>query len=413
MGSSVPADAVKIEELLNYFNFAYEEPGAKDIFNCNSQVVACPWNLAHRIVAVRVCARKVEIGSRPPCNLVLLIDASGSMDMPNKLPLIKSGIRLLVDNLRDIDTISVVEFGRQVQVLFAGMPGSEKMRILRAVEGLRADGPSPGFPGVRLAYAVAKQQFIRGGNNRVILLTDGDVSMDPPAVERDLQDLIAQQREAGIRLTCGGLGMKSVKDSKLPLLAEIGRGNFAYLDDEKTVEQLLGGELDPRLASVADNVSVSAEFSPALVSEYRLIGYDNKRQVLEDTAAGLAGARVGSGNSLLALFEVVPKADTTGADTLARIRVNYCLPGQAAVRTLRFDCMNDVVPFERAEMDWKRAICLALFGMKLQRSEYAGGMGWPEIEKMAKKLFSGTNYLDDEYLSLIDRAKRIYDKRGE
>ena len=410
MGSTVPADAVKIEELLNYFNFSYEAPGAKDIFNCSSQVVACPWDPAHRLLAVRVCARKVNIGSRPPCNLVLLIDASGSMDMPNKLPLIKSGIRLLVDNLRDIDTISVVEFGRQVQVLFAGMPGSEKMRILRAVEGLRADGPSPGFAGIKLAYAVAQQQLIRGGSNRVILLTDGDISMDPPVGEEDLEDLIEHEREAGIRLTCGGLGMKSVKDSRLPLLAEIGRGNFAYLDDEKTVEQLLAGELDPRLAGVAENVSVSAEFSPALVSEYRLIGYDNKRQVLQDTAAGLAGARVGSGNSLLALFEIVPKVDTTGADTLAKIRVNYSLPGQAAVRTISFECMNDIVPFDRAETEWKRAICLALFGMKLQRSEYAGGMGWPEIEKMAKKLFSGSNYLDDEYMSLIDRAKRIYDK---
>jgi Ca-activated chloride channel homolog len=413
MGSVVPADAVKIEEMLNYFNFAYEEPGAKDIFNCSSQVVVCPWNTAHRLVAVRVCARRIDIRNRPPCNLVLLIDASGSMDMPNKLPLIKSGIRLLVDNLRDIDTISVVEFGRQVRVLFAGMPGSEKMRILRAVEGLRADGPSPGLAGVKLAYEVAQQQFIRGGNNRVILLTDGDVSMEPPAVEQDLEDLIGQQKEAGILLTCGGLGMKSVKDSKLPRLAEIGRGNFAYLDDERIVEQLLAGELDPRLANVADNVSVSAEFSGALVSEYRLIGYDNKRQVLEDTAAGLASARVGSGTSVLALFEVVPKADTTGADTLARIRINYCLPGQVAVRTMRYDCMNDVIPFDRADLEWRRAICLALFGMKLQRSGYVMQVGWMDIERMAKKLFSGSNYLDDEYISLIDRAKRIYDKRGE
>jgi Ca-activated chloride channel family protein len=410
MGSAVPADAVKIEELLNYFNFSYEEPGAKDIFNCSSQVLACPWNAAHRLMAVRVSARKMDIGNRPPCNLVLLIDASGSMDMPNKLPLIKSGIRLLVDNLRDIDTISVVEFGRQVQVLFSGMPGSERMRILRAVEGLRADGPSPGFPGIKLAYAVARQQFIRGGNNRVILLTDGDLRVEKPAVGQDLTDLIEQERQAGIQLTCGGLGMKSVKDSKLPSLAEIGRGNFAYLDDERTVEQLLAGELDPRLASVADNVSVSAEFSPALVSAYRLIGYDNKRQLLEDTAAGLAGARVGSGSSILALFEIAPKADTTRADTLARIRVNYCLPGQAAMRTMRFGCLNEVIPFDRVELDWRRAICLALFGMKLQRSEYAAGIGWPDIEKMAKKLFNGSNYLDDDYMSLIDRAKRIYEK---
>ena len=413
MGSTVPPDAVKIEELLNYFNFSYEEPGARDIFNLSSQVIVCPWNTAHRLVALRVCARKMEIGSRPPCNLVLLVDASGSMDMPNKLPLVKSGIRLLVDNLRDIDTVSVVEYGRQVRVLFAGMPGSEKVRILRAVEGIRADGPSPGLQGVKLAYAVAQQQFIRKGNNRVILLTDGDISMDPPASEQELEELIDQQQQAGVRLTCGGLGMKNVKDSKLPRLAEIGRGNFAYLDDEKTVEQLLAGELDPRLASVADNVTISTEFSNALVSQYRLIGYDNKRKVLEDTAAALPGSRVGSGSSQLVLFEVVPKIDSTGADTLVHVRLSYCLPGQSAVRTLKFECMNDVVPFDRAEMEWRRAICLALFGMKLQQSTYAKGYEWIEFEKLAKRLFTGSNYLDDEYISLIDRAKRVYDKRGE
>ncbi len=335
MGSTVPADAVKIEEMLNYFNFSYEAPGARDNFNLSSQVITCPWNAAHRLLALRVCARKVEIGNRPPCNLVLLVDASGSMDMPNKLPLVKSGIRLLVDNLREVDTISVVEFGRQVRVLFAGMPGSEKVRILRAVEGIRADGPSPGLQGVKLAYEVAEQQFIRKGNNRLILLTDGDISMDPPSTEQDLEDLIDQQRQAGVRLTCGGLGMKSVKDSKLPRLAEIGRGNFAYLDDEKTVEQLLAGELDPRLGTIADNVTISTEFSPALVGQYRLIGYDNKRKVLEDTAAGLPGSRVGSGSSQLVLFEVVPKIDSTGADTLARIRLSYTGPARGKDDELR------------------------------------------------------------------------------
>jgi Ca-activated chloride channel family protein len=196
-------------------------------------------------------------------------------------------------------------------------------------------------------------------------------------------------------------------------MAEIGRGNFAYLDDEKTVEQLLAGELDPRLASVADNVTISTEFSPALVSQYRLIGYDNKRKVLEDSAVGLSGTRVGSGNSQLVLFEVVPKADTTGTDTLAHMRLSYCLPGQSAVRTMSYDCMNDVTPFDRADMDWRRAICLALFGMKLRQSAYVAGYNWMEFEKLAKRLFTGSNYLDDEYISLIDRAKRIYDKRGE
>jgi Ca-activated chloride channel homolog len=412
MGTAVPPDAVKIEEMLNYFNFSYDEPGGRDVFHCASQVLTCPWNGAHRLVALRVCARKVDIHSKPPCNLVLLVDCSGSMDMPNKLPLVKTGIRLLVDNLRDIDTISVVEFGRQVRVVFAGMAGLEKQRILRALEGLRADGPSPGLQGLRLAYDVARQQFIAGGNNRVILVTDGDVSMDPPNGEQDLEELIDKQAQGGIRLTCGGLGMKSVKDSKLASLAEIGRGDFAYLDDEQTAEQLFSQELDPGLACVAENVSVTADFSPALVASYRLLGYDNKRSVMQDTTAGLGGARVGSGGSLMALFEIVPKADTTGADTLVRVRVNYCLPGQVSVKTMGTDCMNDVGVFDRVDPEWRKAVCMAIFGMKLQRSAYVSGVQWVDIEKMAKRLFTGSNYLDDDYISLIDRAKRIYDRRG-
>lgn len=410
MGMEVPADAVKIEEMLNYFNFSYDPPGAKDLFTARSAVLTCPWNASHRLLALRVCARKLDIRNRPPANLVLLVDASGSMDMPNKLPLVKAGVRLLVDNLRDIDTISLVEFGREVRVLFAGMPGCEKPRILRAIEGLRADGPSPGLAGLKLAYDVAKQQFIAGGNNRVVLLTDGDVSMEPPAKEQDVEDLVAQEIQAGIRLTCGGLGMKSVKDSRLPLLAEIGHGDFAYLDDENVTEQLLAEELDPRLATVANNVSLSVDFSPALVSEYRLIGYNNKRNAITDSAEALAGGRVGSGSSQVALFEFAPKVDTTGADTLARLKINYSLPGQTTTRSLIFPCMNDVEPVERAEPEWKRAICLVMFGMKLRHSDYVGAVSWPDIERMAKRLFTGNNYLDDEYISLIDRAKRIYER---
>ena len=413
MGLAVPPEAVKIEEMLNNFKFYYEEPGAKDVFHCSSDLLSCPWNETHRLLVVQVCARKVDIRRKPPANLVLLVDASGSMDMPNKLPLIKSGIRLLVDNLRDIDTVSMVEFGSRVRVVFAGMPGLEKGSIMKAMEELTPDGPSPGVQGLKLAYDVAKRQLIPGGDNRVILLTDGDIATDPQSGEQELEDLIGQQSQAGIRLTCGGLGMKSVKDSRLPLLAEIGRGNFAYLDDEDMVEQLLAGELDQGLACVANNVSVSADFNRALVKEYRLIGFDNKRSLPEDSVTGLEGSRIGSGNSLLALFELVPKADTTGADTLARLKVNYSMPGQVVRRVMSYDCMNDYLPFDRANIDLKRAVCIALFGMKLQQSDYTRQVDWVDIEKMAKKIFTGSNYLDDEYIDLIDRAKRIYEHRKE
>lgn len=413
MGSTVPPDAVKIEELLNYFDYSYEPPGGRDMFHCSSELLSCPWNAAHRLLLLHVCARKINISNKPAGNLVLLVDVSGSMDMPNKLPLIKSGIRLLVDNLRGNDKVSLVVFGRQVGVVFAGMPGSDKDQILRAVEDLNADGPSPGLQGLKLAYEVAKQQFIAGGNNRIVLLTDGDPSMDPPFVWQDVVDLVGQGSQGGIRLTCGGLGMRSVKDSRLPLLAEIGQGNFAYLDNEDIVEQLLAGELDQQIACVANDVTVTADFSPALVSEYRLIGYDNKRSALEDSNSIVPVSRTGSGNSLLALFELVPKVDTTGADTVAHVKISYTLPGKSSRLTASYECRNDLVPLNRADPNVRRVVCIALFGMKLQQSDYAAQVGWTEIEKMARKVFIGSDYLDGDYISMIDRAKKIYEKRRE
>ena len=244
MGFTVPPDAVKIEEMLNYFNFSYEEPETGKTLHCSSDLLSCPWNAAHKLLFLTICARKVDIGRKPPANLVFLIDASGSMDMPNKMPLIKSGFRLLIDNLRDIDTVSLVEYGSEVRVLLAGMPGSEKARIARAVEQLRPDGPSPGGEGLKLAYRVARQQFIPGGNNRVVLITDGDINTESPN-EKELEDFIGQQSGEGIHLTCGGIGMGSFMDSRLPVLAEKGQGNFAYLDDEPEVELTVVVRADP------------------------------------------------------------------------------------------------------------------------------------------------------------------------
>jgi Ca-activated chloride channel family protein len=409
MGSVVPPDAVKIEEMMNFFNFSYEEPERKDLFHCSSDLLSCPWNPGHKLLFLNICARKLDITRKPPTNLVFLIDASGSMDMPNKMPLIKSGFRLLVDNLREIDTVSLISYGGEVRVIFAGMPGSEKGRIRKGVEGLRPDGATPGVEGLRLAYAVARKQFIAGGNNRIVLITDGDIDANTTD-ERELEDFVEQQSQDGIRLTCGGIGMTSYKDSRLPVLAEKGRGNFAYLDDEPEVGQLLAGELDSTLPCVAENVSITASFNPALVKEYRLIGFDNKRSALEDTASGLGGSRIGSGHSLLALFELVTKPDSTGADTLAGIKIAYCLPGQHALQSMRYACPNDPIPFDKADIGLKRAACIAMFGMKLQRSGYGAPIAWADLEKMAKKVFSGNNFQDYEYLALIDRARKIYER---
>jgi Ca-activated chloride channel homolog len=291
MGSIVPPDAVKIEEMLNYFNSSYEEPDKGDAFFCSSQLVTCPWNRDHQLLFLSVCASKADIDNKPPTNLVLLIDASGSMDLPDKLPLVKTGIRTLVDNLRDIDNLSVVEYGGDVKVLLAGVPGSQKGRIMAAIERLKPDGSSPALEGIQMAYSVAQREFIPGGNNRIVLITDGDISeVSGKEGEKNLEDFIAEQSQAGIHLTCGGIGMESFSDSRLPVLAAMGKGNFAYLDNEEEVRQLLAGELDSSLNCVADRMSVTVDFDSTLVKEYRLIGFDNKRGIPQDTLSGLEGS---------------------------------------------------------------------------------------------------------------------------
>lgn len=412
MGSIVPPDAVKIEEMLNYFNFFYEEPDKGDAFHCSSQLVTCPWNQGHQLLFLNVCARKADIENKPPVNLVLLIDASGSMDLPDKLPLVKTGIRTLVDNLRDIDVLSIVEYGSEVKVLLAGVPGSQKGRIMTAIERLKPDGPSPGLEGIQMAYSVAQHEFIPGGNNKIVLITDGDISeVSGPLGEKNLEDFIAQQSEAGIHFTCGGIGMENFSDSRLPLLAAMGHGNFAYLDSEEEVCQLLAGELDSSLTCVADKMSITVDFDSTLVKEYRLVGFDNKRGLPQDTVSGLEGSRICSGHSLLALFELTPKFDSLRADTLAGVKINYCLPGQHVQRVISYPCPNQLIAFDRSELSIRRAACVALFGMKLQQSGYAGQVEWAEIEKMARKTFTGTSYLDDDYIALIDKARKIYERR--
>ncbi|MES1159829.1 MAG: von Willebrand factor type A domain-containing protein [Bacteroidota bacterium] len=410
MGYPVPPDAVQIEGILNYFNFSYEERDTENEFHCSSDLLSCPWNDKNKLLCLNICAGKVDIQNAPPANLVLLIDASGSMDLPNKLPIVKSGIRLLVENLRPVDKISVVAFGADVRPLIVGLPGSEKGRILRAIETLEPDGPTPGKEGIGLAYEVAAKQFIPGGNNKIVLVTDGDIT-EEPAAEKELENFIEGQSREGINLSCIGVGMGNNKNAELPYLAQKGNGNFGVAGDEQDVEKLLVGQLAQTLFMVANRICVTSEFNSAFVKEYRLIGFENKAHPSGDSSFQLDGSKIGSGQSLFALFELVPRDSTTGIETVADIKVNYCLPGQDSVRTISYSCPNNLVPFEKAGRCLKKAGCIALFGMKLRESGYAAGISWGDLEKMAKQSFNSDDFMDKEYVELVTKAKKIYRRK--
>jgi Ca-activated chloride channel family protein len=411
MGSTIPPDAVRIEELLNYFNFGYTEPPRDSCFAFGSRLSDCPWNSGNRLLFLQVSARKIDPARIPPANLVFLIDISGSMDLPNKLPLLKSAFKLLVNNLREIDTVSIVAYGGSVAVALGPTAGSEKKKIADAIEDLAPGGSTPGEAGIRAAYRLAKSQFIRGGNNRVILATDGDFN-EGETSEEELEKLVAQYKDWGIYLTCLGVGMGNYKDSKLEVLAKKGNGNFAYLDDEREAEKVLVREFTQTVYAVADDAYLNIQFNPGLVKDYRLIGFDNKEKVLSDSLSQLQGGEVGSGHSLLAIFEIVPadadSAMSNHADRLAWVQLNYRLPHDPLPRTSGYACENQSIPFKDLQPCYRFASSIALFGGLLKRSRFIRQADWKDAIEIAEQSSDPTDGMQQEFISLIEKARKIY-----
>ncbi|MEO7291967.1 MAG: von Willebrand factor type A domain-containing protein, partial [Ginsengibacter sp.] len=343
--TEVPADAVRIEEMLNYFNLNYKEP-ENETFNIESQLTSCPWKNDHQLLFINVSAKKLNFENVAPGNFVFLIDVSGSMDLPNRLPLLKTSFQSLVKNLRDKDTISIITYGGSVGIWLPPTSGAEKQKIIKAIEELNAAGDTPGEAALRAAYKLAKTSFITGGNNRIILATDGDFNVGQ-TTEKELEELITKQRQSGIYLTCLGVGMGNYKDSKIEALAKRGNGNFAYLDDIKEGEKILVKELTQTLYTVANDVTMNVNFNPAMVKEYRLIGYDNKKNAITDSISILEGGEIGSGSGITAVFEIIPAIkDSTSADhllinTIAILKLNYRLPDDTCQNNYDYTCTNN------------------------------------------------------------------------
>ena len=411
MGSTIPPDAVRIEELLNYFNFGYTDPPADSCFALWSGLSKCPWNPSNQLLFLQVCARKLDPSRIPPANLVLLIDVSGSMDLPNKLPLLKSAFGLLINNLRAIDTVSIVTYGSSVSVALQPTSGENKKKILEAIDDLEPGGATPGEAGIRAAYRVAKAQFIKGGNNRVILATDGDFN-EGETSEEELEKLVIQYKSWGVYLTCLGVGMGNYKDSKLEALAKKGNGNFAYLDEEQEAEKVLVREFTQTVYAVADDAYLNIQFNPTLVKEYRLIGFDNKVKALSDTSSELQGGEVGSGHSLLALFEIVPRDPDSMAVSdpgrLAEVLLNYRLPRETATRTSSFDCSSRLIPFHDLQPCYRFASSIALFGGLLKKSPFTRQAVWKDAIEMAEHSVDPGDPMQEEFITLIEKARKIY-----
>ena len=406
----MPPDAVRIEEMLNYFNFNYTQPGKDSLFKQISYYSKCPWNAQHKLLLLNICARKVNLENIPHGNLVFLIDVSGSMEPANKLPLIKSGLRLLIKNLRPMDTISIVAYGGTARIVLEGISGAEKQRIENAVESLHAEGDTPGEAGIRLAYKVAGRHFINKGNNRIILASDGDFNVGKSS-EEDLEGVIGEQKKTGIYLTCIGVGIGNYKDSKLSALGQKGKGDFTYLDNEAEASKVLMTEFTRNLYAVADKVYISLSMNPSVVAEYRLIGYDNNAEKISDTAIKIEGGEIGSGHSIIALFEIIPKDTIVTDPTVARVTIYYSLPASNKENKLEFNCVNEITKHTATDSTFKKAAGIALFGMKLKESVYTSAMSWVKIETFIRKNFNTGDPINDEFIDLVRTARKIYGRK--
>lgn len=417
MNAPVPPDAVRIEEMLNYFNFNYTEPPDNKLFEIKTTITDCPWNDNNQLFFAQITSKKLNLDSLPPSHLVFLIDVSGSMDMPNRLPLLKSGFKSLVNNLRAKDSVSIVVYGGIVGIALPTTGGDEKDKILKTIDSLQPGGSTPGESGIKLAYSVARNHFIKEGNNRIILATDGDFNVGLKT-EEELEEMISLQQKNGIYLTCLGIGMGNYKDSKIQMLAKKGNGNFAYIDNYAEAEKVLLKEFTQTLYTVAEDAYFDIRFDPDYVKEYRLIGFDNKVGAIKDTESKIEGGEIGSGYSSLIAFEIVPTMlgqkirDTYDYFQPAGFNLQYKLPGDTSkVHQLSKIPNIQFTPFESADKCYRFASSVIMFGSMLRKSKFVKDVSWNDVQNIASACADPDNYSQQEFISLVQQAKTIYGKK--
>jgi Ca-activated chloride channel family protein len=411
MGTLVPPDAVRIEEMLNYFNNNYNQPQPKTLFDIHSVITSCPWNPVNQLFFVNISSQKLNLDSLPASNLVFLIDVSGSMDMPNRLPLLKSAFKLLINNLRAKDTVSIVVYGGLVATMLNPTSGAEKDSILRVIDQLEPGGATPGESGVRLAYRIAASHFIKKGNNRVILATDGDFNVGLKK-EEDLEEMIAKQRASGIYLTCLGVGMGNYKDSKIQSLARKGNGNFAYLDNYREAEKVLLKEFSQTLYAVADDVYMNIQFNKQYVKEYRLMGFDNKMGALKDTLSVVEGGEIGSGQSMMAVFEIVPADKKNVSGNYAEIKLNYKIPASlTGEKIFNYQCPYQPTLFTDLPASYRFSTSVVMLGSFLKQSALSKVLNWNDIATIAAQSAQPGNLPQQEFISLVQQARALYSKK--
>ncbi len=426
-----PKDAVRIEEMLNYFTYDYPQPGWGKPFSITTEVSTCPWNPKHELVLVGIQGKTLQNRKLPPSNLVFLVDVSGSMAQPNKLPLVKQGFKMLAENLGPQDRVSIVVYAGAAGVVLDSARGNDKYSIMSALDRLQAGGSTAGGQGIQLAYQIAQRNFIRNGNNRVILATDGDFNVGV-SNDTDLVRLIEEKRGQGVFLTVLGFGVGNYKDGKMEKLADKGNGNYAYIDTVQEAKKVMVNELGSMLFTIAKDVKIQVEFNPSEVKSYRLIGYENRVMAKEDFNDDTKDAgELGAGHTVTALYEIVPaksfdflaqpKVDPLKYQTsqvkkssdLMTVKLRYKEPDSDHSQLITNEVNRRWMQWGSVSDNFQFASAVAEFGLLLRKSPHKGNASYANILNRASAAVGNDPHgYRQEFMGLVQTAQRLDYQNG-
>ena len=415
MGMKLNKGSVRLEEYVNYFKYDYARPSGDDALAMSGSVFDCPWNKSHKLLTIGVAAEEVTFENAKPNNIVFLIDTSGSMNYADRLPLIQQAFTMLLEYLGDDDTISIVTYAGDSRVALEGARGAEKTRIANVLQDLMAEGSTNGSGGIEKAYKVAERYFVKGGNNRVILATDGDFNVGV-STKDGLNKLISKKRDSGIYLSVLGVGMYNTNDTTMETLAVNGNGNYAYLDNVSEARKVLVEELQGTINVVAKDAKIGVEFNPAVVSKYRLIGYDTKLlsyEQFEDEATD--AGEIGSGHTVTAVYELELKNGATGKIADAEIRYKVPDNDDDATNDVSRKIIREFTTDDYASAPNSDSVfigCVVEYGLLLRESEHRGDASF---EKLIARLTSISSYVEadqfkSEFFEIVKKAQTIYNQ---
>ena len=424
-GQKPHKDAVRIEELINYFDYDYAPPaeGSKTPLNATTTLSSCPWNPDNYLLRIGLQAKKIDFTKAPPSNIVFLIDTSGSMDEPNKMPLLKASFKLLLDNLRPEDRVAIVVYASQTGIALPSTPAKEKEKISKVIDDLVASGSTAGGAGLQTAYEVAEKNFLPKGNNRIILATDGDFNVGISSRD-ELQRLVEEKRNKGIYISVLGYGMGNYRDDMAETIANKGNGNYAYIDNLTEAKKVLVNEFGGTLYTVAKDVKLQLEFNPQYVKEYRLVGYENRTLANEDFEDDKKDAgEIGAGHTVTALYELIPAkgATTDGlryqkqvkegfANELAFLKIRYKDPVAKDAKSVE---ESTPIPFSLTDLtqtddDYRFAAAVAEWGMLLRNSKYKAKSSYKQVIDLAKNAIGKDEEgYRKEFIRLVELSEKI------